>query len=331
MLFIKTRLLKLIALLSNGGPKINTIPTAAVLFRRKNPVLILDEVDRLRNSDKEHFGEVIAVLDKGFESDAVVERTERKGGEFVVKEYPVYGPKALAGIESLADTLSDRSFMVIMRRTKKRMPRLSVRRLREICKRIQAEIGAWAIQHKDEVRNAYESLPDEIPALRDFDDRFQDIAEPLVVIGAIADAEMEKQPSVLARLKDALEEAFGQREPSGREAAFIEFLELANGLLGDAEKVFIPSKELLAACQGVEGISFIETPRGLSNFLSRFDLKPRQNAAGTVRGYELTRGWIASWISVYPLSGGFKVSEPSEPHNIKGENADFQSVSEALF
>src|SRR4030095_11313923 len=105
----KTRLLRLLALLALDSPSITTTPTAPVLFRSQRKVLILDEVDRLRNADKENFGAVLSILNVGFEKGAVVERTERaKGGNFEVRAFPVYRPVAIAGIESLADTLSDR-------------------------------------------------------------------------------------------------------------------------------------------------------------------------------------------------------------------------------
>src|SRR5829696_7952974 len=42
----KTRLLRLIAALSNGNPRVMTCPTAAVLFRCGRKVLLIDEVDR---------------------------------------------------------------------------------------------------------------------------------------------------------------------------------------------------------------------------------------------------------------------------------------------
>src|SRR5262249_44675993 len=76
----KTRLLRMIALLALGHPSITTTPTAPVLFRGQRTVLLLDEVDRLRNSDKENFGAVLAILNVGFEKGAVVERMEKTRG-----------------------------------------------------------------------------------------------------------------------------------------------------------------------------------------------------------------------------------------------------------
>ena len=58
----KTKLLRLLAHLVKGAPiSITTCPTAAVLYRRFGTVLLLDEVDRLRNRDNEAYGQVIGV------------------------------------------------------------------------------------------------------------------------------------------------------------------------------------------------------------------------------------------------------------------------------
>src|SRR5439155_15515571 len=101
----KTRLLDLIAALCKGHPPVTSSPTAATILRNKRTVHLIDEVDRLRNADKETYGQLMSILNVGYRSGGTVERTERKKDQFEVAEYPVYGPKALAGIENLADTL----------------------------------------------------------------------------------------------------------------------------------------------------------------------------------------------------------------------------------
>lgn len=89
----KTTLLRLLSQLTNGAPPITASPTAAILFRTTRPVLLLDEVDRLRNKDKDQFGDVMLVLNFGFEQGGIVERCDRKTHD--IKQFPVYGPKAL--------------------------------------------------------------------------------------------------------------------------------------------------------------------------------------------------------------------------------------------
>ncbi|HHZ83037.1 MAG TPA: DUF3631 domain-containing protein, partial [Nitrospirales bacterium] len=196
----KTRLLKLIAMFALGGPPITTAPTAAVLFRTTRKVLILDEVDRLRNMDKDAFGDVMAILNSGFEQDGMVERVEKTRDGFVVKSHSVYGPKAFAGLERLADTITDRSFPVQMERTPKRMPRLNVRRLKHNAEQLRENVQAWADNHAAEIQKTYGLLPDEVDHLAKFDDRFQDISEPLLVIASLADAERPDGDLVLPQL-----------------------------------------------------------------------------------------------------------------------------------
>ena len=294
----KTKLLRILSLLVQGCPSITTNPTAPVLFRSLRRVLILDEVDRLRNADKDNFGAVISILNVGFEKGAVVERTERtKGGNFEVKAFPVYRPVAMAGIESLADTLSDRTFHIRMERTPERMPRFSPRLLEELAEQLRIGFQAWAEHHGDEVETAYDQLPDELPDLTGFDDRLQDIAEPLIVLAALADRQRLDGPAVLPRLLKGLHAAAGRREPSGRERELLSFLGIIELLLDGADEIFVASSTLVELCRDGEDLSRIETGRALAGFLKHFDLFPTSN--GKARGYAIRRDWVTNWQTRY--------------------------------
>ncbi len=295
----KTRLLRLLALLALDAPSITTTPTAPVLFRSQRKVLILDEVDRLRNADKENFGAVLSILNVGFEKGAVVERTEKtKGGNFEVRAFPVYRPVALAGIESLADTLSDRTFQIQMERTPDRMPRFSARLLDDLAGQIRAGFQAWAEQHRDKVESAYDELPDALDTLKGFDDRFQDIAEPLIVLAAFSDSERQEGPAILPRLLEGLNAAAGRREPSGRERELLAFLETVEPLLSGEAETFLSTSTVLNLCEEQEELSRIETGRALAGFLKHFDLFPKSQN-GKTRGYSITRNWITTWRARY--------------------------------
>src|SRR5262249_9700412 len=207
--------------IANGIPPLTTIPTPAVLFRSTRPVLLLDEVDKLRNADKEKFSEVLAVLNCGFEAGAVIERCQKN--TFKVEQYPVYGPKALAGIESLADSLAHRSFQIQMERSADRMPRFNVRKLEELFVELRAGLKAWVEAHSQQIVDTYKELPDQLDCLIGFDDRFQDISEPLIVLATLADVERPEGPNVLPRLLEGLKAAAGRREPSVREKQLLAF------------------------------------------------------------------------------------------------------------
>ena len=303
----KSRLLRILALFCKGSPSITAIPTAAALFRSTDPVLILDEVDRLRNRDKDLFGDVLAVINCGFEQGSVVNRVERGPGGFVVRSYPVYGPKAFAGIESLADTLADRSFMIQMLRSPDRLPRINIRKMTERADQIRAAFALWAEQHQCPLGDAYENLPDSLPSLAHYDDRFQDIAEPLVVLASLADAERAlpenvhgpRLPEVLPRLLTGLAVAGGRREVSYRERQLLAFLEIVEERLIGCEELFIPSADLLAAFQEREELSSIENTTALAAFLRHFELSPRPSPTGKCRGYMIREEWVHEWQGRY--------------------------------
>lgn len=295
----KSRVLQILAQLVAGHPSINANPTAATLFRSSKKVLVLDEVDRLRNADKENFGTVMAILNVGFERGAAVERVEKaKGGQFEVKEFPVYRPVALAGIESLADTVADRCFNVQMERAADRLPRFSTRVLEDFFAQVRQSFQGWSERFGDQVETAYDNLPDQLGQLQDFDDRFQDIAEPLVVIAAVADAERPDGPAVTPRLLKGLAAAAGRREPSGRERELLAFLEIVDPILNGADEVFVASSHLVEQCQGREELSRIETARGLAGLLKHFDLFPKSHS-GKTRGYDIRRDWVSTWGARY--------------------------------
>lgn len=296
----KSRLLKLVSLLSKGNSPITTSPTAAVLFRSKRDVLILDEVDKLRNVDKETYGQVLAILNFGFEKGGVVERSVKIKGGWAIEQFDVYGPKALAGIESLADTLADRSFQIKMERCPKRMSRLNRRKLEPIFNLIRNDFEAFAQERVEDIRETYNDLPDELPALSIFDDRLQDISEPLVILASIIDAGLpENESQFLPSLIQGLRVAAGRREPSGRERELMAFIEVVELRLNGSGFVFISTADLLILCQDREELSRIETARSLAGFLKNFDLLSGFNSLKTHRGYNISKEWVEKWSERY--------------------------------
>jgi hypothetical protein len=297
----KTLLMRILSHVANGTPSITSIPTAATLYRSTRSVLLLDEVDKLRNADKEKYGEVLAVLNCGFEAGAVIERCNKTS--LKVEQYRVYGPKALAGIEGIADTLADRSFQIQMQRSAHRMPRLNVRKLDELFTQLRAGLQGWAEHSGEQIAAIYDELPDQLACLDGYDDRFQDIAEPLVVLATLADAERPEGLAILPRLLAGLKAAAGRREPSGRERQLLAFLDIAKAKLEEADETFVRSADLLADCGEIEDLAFIETGRRLAGLLKHFDLCPSFNHAKTERGYWITKSWVETWRGRYAKAG----------------------------
>jgi len=302
----KSRLMTLIRWLVKGTPPITAIPTAANLYRTLHDVILLDEVDKLRNCDRDQFGDVLAVLNVGFEKDGTIQRLVKDAfGNFVQRDFPVYGPKVLVGIESLADALADRSFSIHMVRSATRSPRLRVKKHAGRFNYLRTSLEAWVTKNEQSIEQYYEQLPDEVPSLAKFDDRFQDIAEPLLVLAYLADAERHAQKenipnaeTISERLISALIETVQQRKPSEKEEAFLAFLAVAKDLLKDRDCLFMASSDLVAECVTKEELEWI-TKKKLANFLQPFGLSPRRNSSSTIRGYQLTAAWVNDWLMRY--------------------------------
>lgn len=293
----KSRLLQLIAALSKDHPQVTVIPTPAVLFRNTKAVLVMDEADKLRNADKETQGLVMAVLNAGYERGACVDRVERGKEGFAVKSFPVYGPKVLAGLESLTDALADRCFLIRMKKTPARLPRLNLRKLEGTAQRLRDGMAAWGLAHGEDVTAAYEDLPDALSSLTQFGDRFQDIAEPLITLASVADSERPNSPAVLPRLLEGLKAASARREPSSREKELKAFLTLVHERMKGHDEVFLSTAELLESFRDRDGLERLETGRALAGFLKHFDLY-RVNS-GTARGYQIRKDWVEEWEGRY--------------------------------
>jgi hypothetical protein len=97
------------------------MPSPAALYSKLHskptPTLLLDEVDAIFNQKGDSTEAVRGVLDAGNRRGGTVSRVNMRGGKSRrVEEFNVYGPKALAGIRSLPETLYSRSIVIPLRR-----------------------------------------------------------------------------------------------------------------------------------------------------------------------------------------------------------------------
>jgi hypothetical protein len=293
----KSKTLKLISRCLNGSPPILANVTAATIFRNVDPCQIIDEADRYRQSDKEVFGLLMSVLNVGFEAGAKIPRMDREGN---IQFFDAFKNYCFSGIEGLCDTISDRAFIIRMLRSTTRMPRLILRKLDTTFAQIRRDLERWAAHNLDAVQAHYESLGDSVPELMDFDERYQDISESVLVIAELAD---EGRPSGLRkRVLSALGAIADRREPVGREQWFLAFLDLIDEQLKNQEDIFVETATLLELCETDETLSEVESGRALAAQLRNFDLLPRQNPAGLKRGYAISRQWFTEWRRRYPAS-----------------------------
>ncbi len=191
----KSRLLEVLDQLVFNSSDILISPSTAVLFRTAHGTTqILDEVDSWQNQD-----ELRGILNAGFRKGAVVKRMQPDGeGGYQEAKFPVYAPRALAGIglRILSDTTRDRTFAFeMLRQTKKeRREKFRLRKLQDQIDDLTGQIEVFWILNEDKVADLYDD-DQSFPYLERFQDRTMDIAEPLAAILEVVydgDPELEK-------------------------------------------------------------------------------------------------------------------------------------------
>lgn len=178
----KTRLLEVLELLVRK-PWRTSSTTEAALFRkieRDEPCLLLDEIDAIFGSNVERTEPLRAVLNAGNRRGASATRVVGQGTTMEVRDFAVFCPKVLAGIDTgrLPETIRDRALIVNMKRRhdEERVDRLRVRLVQDEVDRLRLALEAWAEQHVEGLRNAVPNLPEELS------DRAGDAWESLLAI-----------------------------------------------------------------------------------------------------------------------------------------------------
>ena len=175
----KSRLLDCLDLLT-ACPWRAVLPSDAVVYRKiatGDVTLLLDEIDAVfgPKSASQHEG-LRGLLNAGTRRGTTVPRVVGEGGKMRVEEFPVFCPKAIAGIGKLPDTVADRSIPIRLRR-RKRSESVARFRYRE-AKAQAAPIREAVAGHAErlDVADARPAIPDAL------NDRAADGWEPLLAI-----------------------------------------------------------------------------------------------------------------------------------------------------
>jgi uncharacterized protein DUF3631 len=296
----KTRLLECLALLARGATGILITPTASTIYRTLDAspeaTLLIDELDAIFKDRSDRYEEVRAVINAGHRRSATVPRTVQGPHKaWTVKQFPVFGPKALAGIGKLPDTVADRSIPV---RMLKRRPSEKVEKFRQRTARLEAGpivealVAALAAQPP--------SFEADTP--RDLPDRAADAWEPLLAIADAAGATWR------TRARQAASILHTSREQDDS---------LGLHLLADIRVVFsvrdqerISTADLIATLKADEEAPWTSdrsplSPHRLARLLQPFGIESKQMRMGAAncKGYERT-SFVDSWeryLSVLPV------------------------------
>jgi hypothetical protein len=186
----KTRLLETLELLVSNPWRV-VLPSEAVLYRklhRDKPTLMLDESDAIFRDHSPRYEPLRGLLNAANRRGTTVPRCLEQGGKLI--DFEVFGPKVLAGIGDLPDTVADRAVPI---RLKRRAPGEAVMRFR--CREadaaaapIRERLEAWAGANLEGLSAARPSVPN----LGD-DDRAAETWEPLLAIADAAGGDWPRQ------------------------------------------------------------------------------------------------------------------------------------------
>ena len=179
--------------------------TSAALARKieqEQPTLLLDESDAAFKGDREYAETLRGILNAGYRRGGKVTVCVGQGANLSYRDFTVFGPKAIAGLGRLPDTVSDRSIPIRLKRRKRseKIERLRLRKVAPEAEELRQRAEAWAQAHLRDLAGAQPEIPDEL------DDRAQDIVEPLLAIAGAAGGEWPKRARRAAKTLLAAEE-----------------------------------------------------------------------------------------------------------------------------
>jgi hypothetical protein len=287
----KTRLMEVLKLLVRRPLFASDITCAALfaLIDTDKPTVFLDELDTVFHGDKEIAVAIKRLLNVGYEvGSKYYRRRERSARE--VEIYEVFGPRCLAAIGKLPDTIADRCLPIRLRR---RAPHEKVlpffrREVDEGCKVLRARLAAWA-----EAAGPHLTWPERTGDLELINDRAFEVSWQLFGIADMAGApwsdRIRKAVVELTSGDDAEDASIGVRLIGDTKGA----IGVADEQAG-APVPNIPSADLLAYLVSLEEGPWAEfnkgkpvTARQVAAILRRYGVRPRVVRVGdrTPSGY----------------------------------------------
>jgi len=276
----KTTLLEILQGLANKGLTASNISPAAVFrtIEKYGPTLLVDEADTfLKDND-----ELRGVLNSGHtRTSAFVVRVQ--GDDHEPVKFSTWGPKAVAMIGNLPDTLHDRSVVVSLRR---KAPGETVSRLdvdfENKCIEFRRACRRWADDNMDALR---ETTPD-VPQTNN--DRMTDNWMPLLAIADIAGGDWPElmRKSMLGML-DGSDESIGPKLLMDIQEIFKSHL--VERIFSDDLVEALTAKKESPWCDWNRGKGL--TQNGLARLLKPFSIysKTMRIGEGRRNGYSLDR------------------------------------------
>lgn len=159
----KTRLLELVSFLARNTRSLVGATPATIFhyLKEERATLLMDEIERLSSEAASTMREV---LNAGYRRGAVVPRMKKD----VVEEYPVYGPKAFAGIGDVYDTLRDRTIAIVLTRATGEVTRMVYNEARADGNKLRDAMIEATTERQQDVLDKYVTM--RLPFLTDRDE-----------------------------------------------------------------------------------------------------------------------------------------------------------------
>jgi hypothetical protein len=281
----KTRLLEVLSLLV-GRPWLTGRVTTAVLVRKtsaEQPTLLLDESDAAFKGDREYAEGLRGILNAGFRRGGVTSLCVGQGANITYKDFPVFCPKAIAGIGNVPDTVADRSIPIGLRRRSpsEKVERFRFRKAGPEALPLQQAAAAWAETHLEDLKGREPRLPDAL------DDRAQDIIEPLLTIAdTIGGGWPEKARAAAVTLLTG-------EDRQDSESLGVRLLRDLRDIFDGEKAERLSTTTLLERLHGAEDAPWVSLrgepldARGLARLLKPYGVRPEKlrGGKGTFRGY----------------------------------------------
>ncbi|MFQ5956949.1 MAG: DUF3631 domain-containing protein, partial [Candidatus Brocadiales bacterium] len=254
------------------------------------PTVIIDELSKFQGDRGDDYSEVLSLLNAGAKNGSTVARMEKVGDKYDARYYHAYSPKALAGLISLPDTLSDRVLKIDMARKKtvEKVERLNLRKEGRELESLRDDLYLVCLGYDQEIIKFYDKA-EELGIPQELDDRLRDVLEPLFAMAGVIDAERGNLDATTALKSYALELAGAKGADDHADLAQHTVQALLKLNLEPGDVRVLTGKEALELFRQESELEWCDTSRKAGRLHHRlgFSSYPHRVGIKQVRGYKI--------------------------------------------
>lgn len=288
----KSRLLRLITLLSSGG-LMWVSASLSSLFRAVEalkPTLGLDEIEYLNDEKNPNAQEMLNLLNSGYERGAMVPRVN-KDSKMMVEYFDAYCPKAIATTQDISGVLNSRCLRIPISRTdNKEFVTRDPLSARTTLDDLQRELTFWAIENGASIaamdKAAVEKKFRDDPMFQGVPPRIFQIMLPVLTIFeylGLREASSTEKDSLFADELGSLEKCVDyQTQEAKAQSVDDDVQQIIAALHSHVKNIGVPvrTKEILEQMGlEIEEKKFF-TPKKVGRVLRKFDI-PKRKINGT--------------------------------------------------